>query len=763
MALLPTKKISALAPATTPLTGFEEFECVQTGNSRKVIARDFVLPTDSILTVSGMGGSLPGSRQLTQGIGILFVDGGPGSTLEINATGAVAGPANPTAFVGLAPVNGAAITYMRSDAAPALDQGIAPTWTGDHIFAANQNQVRNALPQWIFVETDAAADNQAWPIRISGEQFNIGALNDLGNVFTPWVTVDRTGTTIDLVNLQGTTVSVNGQNIRDAAILTSGLVGTARLGGGVADATTWLRGDQTWQTLPGGFTGFANPTASLGLAAVNGAATTAMRSDAAPALSQAIAPTWTAQHIFSLSGATNAAVFVSSAQPQTDYNETDAAANNRRWRWEAQGEQFLGRTVNDANSAAVTWIAVDRTLNVVDTIALTSTALTWNGNPLLSTATAFANPTASVGLAAVNGAATTAMRSDAAPALSQAIAPTWSAAHIFSLAGTHAAPTVQLSSSRPLLQLNETDAAADNRRWSFEANSETLQLSASNDAGTVANVWGRVDRTGATVDSIEFTAASLNLNIASVMRLTSIGPYFGINESDGAANNREWAAYCASETFNLAAVSDDGLTINNWCRVNRTGAVIDNVIFPTTTASSFFVGTAAALVGSRVAHFLAPASTVVAMFKNSTAAFQVGDFWNADTAGDNLFVTFNTEAAITIRGTISYNRGAGLVAYNTTSDARRKKNIRDAPEASSVIDAIQVRSFEWVDTDNHLDHWIVAQELHAVCPYAVTEGNATQDWAVDTSKLVPLLVKEIQSIRRRLVDLETPGNSNRIN
>lgn len=53
---------------------------------------------------------------------------------------------------------------------------------------------------------------------------------------------------------------------------------------------------------PGGLTGFANPTASLGLTAVNGVATTAMRSDAAPALSQSIAPTWTAQHIFNKAG-----------------------------------------------------------------------------------------------------------------------------------------------------------------------------------------------------------------------------------------------------------------------------------------------------------------------------------------------------------------------------------------------------------------------------------------------------------------------------
>ena len=44
----------------------------------------------------------------------------------------------------------------------------------------------------------------------------------------------------------------------------------------------------------------ANPSASIGLTAVNGSATSIMRSDAAPALSQAIVPTWTGLHTFSI-------------------------------------------------------------------------------------------------------------------------------------------------------------------------------------------------------------------------------------------------------------------------------------------------------------------------------------------------------------------------------------------------------------------------------------------------------------------------------
>ena len=36
--------------------------------------------------------------------------------------------------------------------------------------------------------------------------------------------------------------------------------------------------------------------------------------------------------------------------------------------------------------------------------------------------------------------------------------------------------------------------------------------------------------------------------------------------------------------------------------------------------------------------------------------------------------------------------------YNTTSDQRLKENIVDAPSASDDIDAIQVRSFDWMLT-----------------------------------------------------------------
>jgi hypothetical protein len=193
--------------------------------------------------------------------------------------------------------------------------------------------------------------------------------------------------------------------------LTGNFLATARClifadGGGI----TWTFNPNT-NTLQasgsgGGVTGLATPTAEVGLTAVAGSLLTAMRSDGAPALAQSIVPTWTGLHTF------NAGLTVGGGAFTLSGHTLVLSAN---------------ASVGGTNTG-------DQTLPVG------------------------ANPSASVGLAAVNGTATTWMTSDSAPALSVAIAPTWTGAHTFAPAsGTPI--TITAPSGTSGIKINGVDVA----------------------------------------------------------------------------------------------------------------------------------------------------------------------------------------------------------------------------------------------------------------------------------------------------------------
>ena len=121
-------------------------------------------------------------------------------------------------------------------------------------------------------------------------------------------------------------------------------------------------------------------------------------------------------------------------------------------------------------------------------------------------------------------------------------------------------------------------------------------------------------------------------------------------------------------------------------------------------------------------------------------------------SGYQLMINFQDSGA-TDRGSIKTNNTS--TQYNTTSDQRLKENIQDATDAGSKIDAIQIRQFDWIGSDVHQDYGVVAQELIDVAPEAVSTSDNEEDMmGVDYSKLVPMLIKEIQSLRSRVAELE---------
>lgn len=141
-----------------------------------------------------------------------------------------------------------------------------------------------------------------------------------------------------------------------------------------------------------------------------------------------------------------------------------------------------------------------------------------------------ANPTGVIGLTTVNGAATTFLRSDGAPALSQAIAPTWTGAHIFSVAGVASTPGLTVSGARftggsgstttPQTLLQESTATASSA-WSTSGTMLGINLH-----GTTGNAID-VQQDGATKFSVAaagtVSSATITLGSASGLMWTSHG------------------------------------------------------------------------------------------------------------------------------------------------------------------------------------------------------------------------------------------------
>jgi hypothetical protein len=214
------------------------------------------------------------------------------------------------------------------------------------------------------------------------------------------------------------------------------------------------------------------PTHKVGLTAAGGSSTAAAPIDVTFAIDQAIAPTWTAKHIFSAEVDLNGPVIVGAAGSLTllngatmlvssspGFTSAQIIGANTQWAllvtnpggtskgilveagtgstdysqlWQNSGGATLMSLYGDGGLTLGAPTGGDKgagTINVAGNLYINGVAV--------PTSTSFANPTASIGLSAVNGVLSTVMRSDAAPALSQAIAPTWTGLHTFSAtAGT---------------------------------------------------------------------------------------------------------------------------------------------------------------------------------------------------------------------------------------------------------------------------------------------------------------------------------------
>jgi len=186
-------------------------------------------------------------------------------------------------------------------------------------------------------------------------------------------------------------------------------------------------------------------------------------------------------------------------------------------------------------------------------------------------------------------------------------------------------------------------------------------------------------------------------------------------------------------------------------RINYAG----NVLIGTTSVGSYG---AKLRVNGRI-----ESSTGITCTSNGSQ-FQMGGNYGGATIEARSYSSYSTSAQMIIK--LANNSGtefgsikiAGAATqFNTSSDERMKENIQDANDAGAKIDAIRIRQFDWKSQYGgaHQDYGLIAQELQPVAPEAVSEGYTEEDMmSVDYAKLVPTLIKEIQSLRSRVAELE---------
>jgi len=185
---------------------------------------------------------------------------------------------------------------------------------------------------------------------------------------------------------------------------------------------------------------------------------------------------------------------------------------------------------------------------------------------------------------------------------------------------------------------------------------------------------------------------------------------------------------------------------------NETGADTDFRVESDNSANALFINGADGTVnvGGIVAG--AGAQSGIALSGvNTDSNIYVRHAYGTGSGSRFMAFTYNTSEL----GSITQH-GTSQVLFNVSSDQRLKENIADADDAGSKIDAIQVRKYDWKADGLHQDYGMIAQELQAVVPEAVSgSADSEEMMGVDYSKLVPMLIKEIQSLRARVADLES--------
>lgn len=110
----------------------------------------------------------------------------------------------------------------------------------------------------------------------------------------------------------------------------------------------------------------------------------------------------------------------------------------------------------------------------------------------------------------------------------------------------------------------------------------------------------------------------------------------------------------------------------------------------------------------------------------------------------------------------SIQTSGSATTFNTTSDMRLKEDARTF-DGLGMVRNMAVYDYKWTTCEDRA-YGVFAQELYPICPSAVTVGDDDtsfsakdlgdrEPWAVDYSKIVPVLLRAVQQLEQENADL----------
>jgi hypothetical protein len=331
--------------------------------------------------------------------------------------------------------------------------------------------------------------------------------------------------------------------------------------------------------------GFAAPTAQVGLTAIPGVLTTAMRSDAAPALNVGISPTWTGNHTFSPVSGTALTV--------------NGVANSAAVRLVSGSGPTSGVAdlIIDRNGSTANAVAEGPNINMVDTATNFQNILQFSGGQtelwqfdgagfnqvlkvptvlgmVINAPTAVLNPTLTL-----NG-----VNSGSALVVSSVNGAVAQAPDIIVNRTASAANNIQTG---PSISMFDTGASTGSTIEHAGGQSELWQFN-----GSWQQAWKIDTSLNMTVSNGSVIASKSFVSFGTIPLVTSINnveinggnsaQIMQIN-SAGAADTKVWDNFTTGATLQFRCVNDADTIANDWLVVTRTGTTPTSIAFSGTS------------------------------------------------------------------------------------------------------------------------------------------------------------------------------------